>query len=85
MKDKFHKVRRSVRLRNLKNEQEFERLKFCHNHVDLKINKRGGCDHLQGHVLMVRLRDLAQSHLQIFLGDTFYKALMTRGEPNPVL
>jgi hypothetical protein len=67
------------------NAQEFERWRFCHNRVDQKTNKHGGCDRLQAHASKVRLRDLARLRQQICLGGMFYKALMTRGEPNPVL
>jgi hypothetical protein len=65
--------------------QEFEHWKFCHNREDLKTDKRGECDHWLKRALKVRLRGLDQLRRQICLGGMFCKALMTRGEPNPVL
>ncbi len=85
MMDKFHKVRLLDRLHNLTSEQECEHLMFCHIHADLKTNMHGECDRLRVRALMVRLRDLARLRQQICLVGMFCKALMTRGEPNPVL
>jgi hypothetical protein len=72
------------RLRNLKNGQEFEHLMFYRNRADQKTSKHDVFDHLQVRALKVRLRGLDQLRQQICLVDMFCKALMTRGEPNPV-